>query len=141
MPEESRAFQFIKKNTVAVVATTSSEGNPNAAMVNYVIDSIGNLYFITRKNSQKYKNLKKNPSVAVVIGSENTLECIQIEGKSMDINDEKFEKEIKSEFSIRAKLQDIYLSETNPFHQIKGVNFALFKIIPEWVRFVDYKEK
>jgi nitroimidazol reductase NimA-like FMN-containing flavoprotein (pyridoxamine 5'-phosphate oxidase superfamily) len=63
-------LKFLQKNKVAVVATASKDGIPEAATITYLFDDDFNFYFITRKQSQKLINLRKNPNVALVIGTD-----------------------------------------------------------------------
>ena len=61
-----KEIKFLLNNEVCRVATVSSDNIPHVVPVSYII--IDNLFFFaTDYNTRKYKNLKKNKNVALVI--------------------------------------------------------------------------
>jgi len=72
-------YDFISKIKFAVVATTSTSNEPEAAFVHIAVTKDLKIIFDTVKTSRKYKNLLANPAVALVIGWENET-TVQYEG-------------------------------------------------------------
>jgi nitroimidazol reductase NimA-like FMN-containing flavoprotein (pyridoxamine 5'-phosphate oxidase superfamily) len=63
---------LIQLNNVCVLATVS-EGDPHCSLMSYVtnIDS-HEIYMITPRETKKYRNLKDNPSVSLLIDTRQT---------------------------------------------------------------------
>jgi nitroimidazol reductase NimA-like FMN-containing flavoprotein (pyridoxamine 5'-phosphate oxidase superfamily) len=84
-------LNFVKAHRLSSIATVSTEtGGPQMALVYYVLDATGNIYFATTEDSRKVKNIRKNSKVAVIIGEEVDPEVAQIEGHAelvMDMNE------------------------------------------------------
>lgn len=76
-----KAWEFLKKNRLATLATISIENNaPQAAFVYFLTDEDFHIYIVTAKDSRKFSNISKNNKVALVIGQEMEPLVLQIEG-------------------------------------------------------------
>ena len=64
---------------MGVVATVDDAGNPEAALVDLVATSSGEVIFDTRADARKVDNIAVNPRVALVIGWNEGI-CVQVEG-------------------------------------------------------------
>ena len=62
-------FAFINSHTHCVLATTNEKGNPEAGIVEFVLNDKKQIIFGTSTTYRKYKNLLSNPDVAIAIGS------------------------------------------------------------------------
>lgn len=78
----SGAWQLLSQNRLAVLATASATGIPEAALVYYVVDQDLSIYCATFKESRKIHNIQENPQVALVIGQEVNAVVLQLEGKA-----------------------------------------------------------
>jgi general stress protein 26 len=122
--------QFLANNRKAVLSTVSPSGNPEAAMMLYVVEDIDLvLYWGTKKSFRKYENLKANPHVAVTVmqAVEDPLVTVQLEGVVEFIAPEQeefvyslFDHKNPSKFFVRG-----------------ASDFVLFKVVPQWVRILD----
>lgn len=122
------AFEFLNKNTVAVIATVNAHHVPQASTVYYVVDATFALYFMTRISSRKYKNILNNSQVALVIGTTDSPINIQIEGVAEVIE---YQSEIFDKLtSVATKHQ------WPPLVKLPGRGIAFFKVTPLWVRFL-----
>ncbi len=65
---ENDVRRFLKANSTAVLAT-SFKNIPYAATVYYIVDDSLNFYFSTKKDTDKFMNLKATTVAALVIGS------------------------------------------------------------------------
>jgi general stress protein 26 len=70
-------LSFLRCHTLAVEATTSSAGVPQAAVVGFVVSEAFEFFFDTLDTTQKIQNLRTNPRVALVVGwdQEQTAQC------------------------------------------------------------------
>ncbi len=120
---------------VGVVSTVSSEGMPESAVVYFSSDENLNMYFTTRSDSRKYKNITANPHVAFVIYSENPPETIQIEGIASAITDP-YEQTV-----LFSSLVDLATKDDSvpPVDQISESEIMFIKISTTWARLGDFE--
>ena len=128
------ALKFLKDHKTAVVATASRVGEPEAATVFYAIDDDFTFNFVTDNKSRKFKNLKENPHVAVVIGTGPdvmTIQCgghIQIVDYSKDLN--------RAESIIRKVVANSNLYGSPPALPVllnPNVELGVFTFKPDWM--------
>lgn len=84
---KDKALKFIKEQSVAVLATTSINGEPQAATMSFFIDDDFTFYFISMNGSKKLDNLKNNDKVAIVVGFGPQPMTVQGGGKAEIVND------------------------------------------------------
>jgi len=129
-------FSYLKEQTLAVIATTSSDAQPEAATVDYFMDDNWNIYVLTHKETRKVENIQKNNKVAVVVGTVLATHTAQIEGKARII------KPSDPEFSDLllhfAGLKSLYAS---PLFKITGVDLVIIKITITWLRWLEINKE
>lgn len=69
------AYDFLRQQNLGVISTVSEEGIPEAAFINYGVTEHLELILETLQTSRKYKNLYRNPNVAMAIVTELGKEC------------------------------------------------------------------
>jgi pyridoxine/pyridoxamine 5'-phosphate oxidase len=72
-------FEFVRSHRLAVVATISDDGKPEAALMGIAMMPDRRIIFDTLKNSRKYLNLRHTRAVALVVGWERET-TVQLEG-------------------------------------------------------------
>ncbi len=127
------ALKFLKEKQLAVVSTASSTGKPEAATVIYFIDDDFNFYFVTRRNTRKFENLQSNSNVAIVVGTELLPVTVQIGGTAELVSGGEGEL-LMAEIIKRPQIQSLYFG---PFLQLKGIDFAAFKVKINWLRWLS----
>lgn len=120
---------------LGVISTVNDKGNPESASIYYVYDDALNFYFITRKESRKYRNIEKNKNVAFVITIEHPLNTIQLEGKASTVTEAHEESE---HFTKLVALASNYLAMP-PVSQIPAGEIVFMKIATSWVRFGNFE--
>ncbi|MBV9009131.1 MAG: pyridoxamine 5'-phosphate oxidase family protein [Verrucomicrobia bacterium] len=73
-------LSFLRQHRLAVQASVSKEGVPQAAVVGFAISDTFELVFDTLESTRKILNLRSNPNCALVIGGltagdERTVQC------------------------------------------------------------------
>lgn len=126
------ALKFVHAHTLAVVSTVSAEGVPESATVLYHMDGDFNLFFITRNDSRKVKNLMINKNIAVVIGTELGPSTMQMSGTAEALSSEE-QKKFIAELEKTSTLDALYYG---PFLNIIGINFTLYKVDVKWARWL-----
>ena len=96
-----------REKNICVLATVS-DGKPYCSLMAYVTDEdCKEIYMVTHKNTNKYENLIKNPSVSLLIDTRDTLprseaKALTVEGRYAAIESEEKQKE------VRAKLRAVH---------------------------------
>jgi general stress protein 26 len=126
--DEKKKFvlDFIKKHKICVLATITPDGHPEAGVIEFGETDNLELIFDTFKTYRKYKNLKNNPDVAVVIGWDENV-TIQYEGRAAELSGQELKK-----------YQALYYAK-NPDAEkwLKFPEVTFFKVIPQWLRYRD----
>ena len=129
---EQSALQFAKARKLAIISTVSSEGVPESAMVLYHIDDEFNFFFVTRSDSRKVRNLSTNKNISVVIGTDLGPSTLQMSGTAEIIPQDE-QKTFIENLSKDTTLGALYYG---PFLEIVGINFTLYKVKMNWVRWL-----
>ena len=77
-------YDIIRRHRLAVLATTSEDLQPEAAVVGIAVTADLEIVFDTLRASRKYRNLIAHPKVAVVIGMKNEV-TTQFEGVAVEL--------------------------------------------------------
>jgi nitroimidazol reductase NimA-like FMN-containing flavoprotein (pyridoxamine 5'-phosphate oxidase superfamily) len=131
-------INFLKNNHVAVLATANKEtATPHAASVFFATDSQLNLYFLTKENTTKSKNLATNPQAAMVIYEAEILKTAQILGTVSPVkNDAMMQKALR----IMAKYsKQVSGTQTTPISKLDAGDYILYALTPQSIRLGDYK--
>jgi PPOX class probable F420-dependent enzyme len=119
---------FLASQRLAVVATTSPEGTPQAAVVGVAVTPALELVFDTLGDSRKAVNLRRDPRVAAVIGWDDE-RTVQLEG----LADEPGGAEL-------ARLQAVYFAAfPDGPTRLAWPGITYVRIRPTWVRFSDFR--
>ena len=120
-------FQFMNRESLAVLATVGDKGQPQAALMGFAVTRELEIIFDTLKTSRKYPSLKKNPRVAWVIGC-TTEVTVQYEGSAQELEGEEL-----------AKYQQTYFAKfTDGPERLTWPGITYFVVRPKWVRYSDY---
>lgn len=80
---------FARRHPLAVQASVSPEGDPQAAVIGIVVDDRFQFFFDTLATSRKCRNLRRDPRIALVIGWDLTEACtLQVQGRADEPGDE-----------------------------------------------------
>lgn len=126
------ALKFARSKKLAVISTVSSTGIPESATILYSIDDNFGFFFITRNDSRKTQNLATNKNVSIVIGTELSPSTLQMSGVAKALSAEG-QKEFIERLAENTDLAALYYG---PFLNIMGINFTLYKVTMNWVRWL-----
>jgi uncharacterized pyridoxamine 5'-phosphate oxidase family protein len=129
-------FSYLREQKLGVIATVLPENKPEAATIDYFIDDNWNIYFLTHEESRKVNNLRKNNTVAMVVGTTLATHTAQIEGTAQIITptDTEF-----SDLLIHfAGMKTLYAS---PLLKIDGINLVIVKVTITWLRWLELNEE
>ncbi len=120
---------------LGVISTASIDGKPESAVVYFSSDDNLNIYFTTRSDNRKYKNISANPRVSFVIFSENPPETIQIEGIATAITDPDEQAALFSETVARAAKNNA----VPPIDKISESEIMFIRIAATWARLGNFE--
>ncbi len=122
----TQVIEFMRQSKLAVQASVTADGAPQAAVIGFVVSDAGELFFDTSKASRKYLNLKRDPRIALVVGWDER--TVQYEGTA----DEPTGAELaRLKASYFAAFPDGPSRESWP-------DIAYVRVRPRWLRFSDF---
>jgi general stress protein 26 len=78
---------FLQSHHSGVLATSDGAANPHAAVIYVTFNEDYTFTFVTKTETQKYKNIEENKVVALVIYDEKEQTSIQVNGRVQVIED------------------------------------------------------
>lgn len=120
---------------LGVISTVATDGKPEAAAVYFASDEHLNIFFITRAQSRKYKNLMQNPHAAFVVVSEHPSKTLQIEG-TVGVVTDPHEQRIFFPELIALATGSNFLP---PISQLPEGEVVFMKLSPRWARLGDFE--
>lgn len=84
----AEAVELLNKRDIGVLSTIERTGSLRGAAVYYVIKD-GYVYFMTKENTRKARNIVANEHVAFTVFDEQGLETIQLAGMAEQVTDDK----------------------------------------------------
>lgn len=129
MDEKSKILDYIKKQKLAIISTIGKKRKPESAVVAFSETEDLEIIFGTFCTTRKYKNLKYNKDVSVVIGW-NEVEniTVQYEGIAKEVKNEELEK------CRQIQLKKNPSSKKYAFDK----NQTYFMIKPKWIRYSNF---
>jgi uncharacterized pyridoxamine 5'-phosphate oxidase family protein len=120
-------YRFMKQERLGVLATSSADGQPEAALMGFAVTPELEIVFDTLRTSRKYPHMKANPRVAWVVGC-TTEVTVQYEGVADELEGEEL-----------TKYQKIYFAKfTDGQQRLSWPGITYFVVRPKWVRYCDY---
>src|SRR3989344_4030845 len=103
MDKKKLILDFIKRNNLAVLSTVSPENTSQSAVLEFGETNDFEIIFDSFSNARKYKNLKQNNNVSLVIGWDENI-TVQYEGLAEEIKGEEKTKSRKVDIKRRYDL-------------------------------------
>lgn len=129
---KAKALEFLKSQRVAVISTTDEKGEPQSAVVTFLVDDEFNIFFVTRKKSRKFANIIRNPRVAVVVGFDpEHPSTIQMHGNAK-ISE-------SNRISTLLKFSQALISREKwwPLLKVAGLDFVVMEVKIDWARWLN----
>jgi general stress protein 26 len=130
LTEKSQILAFMRAHRLAVQATASTDGAPQAAVVGFAVSDRFEIVFDTLASTRKAQNIRANSRVAFVIGGlkRNDERTVQYEG----VADEPVGAELE-------RLKSIYYKvfPDGP-DRLNWPGLIYLCVRPTWIRYSDY---
>ena len=132
---EKQIAEFIGKCHLCTIATVSADGQPSASTM-YFKNSGLDIYFNTGKDSEKIRNIRENPRVAIVMQgdgptpqSDRNIKGIQCTGKASVLPDDD-----------TSGVPMTVMARHNAFNSVKPGESVVVKVSPEKIYMIDYSK-
>jgi len=129
--------EFVRKKNMCVMAT-ASDCKPYCSLMAYTTDECcEEIYMITHKNTTKFNNLQKNPSVSLLIDSRETqprsgAQALTIDGIFVPLIDENKKQKIREAMLASfPHMKDFIHHPESEWIRIKINSFLLLKGLTE----------
>ncbi len=128
--KKKKVLDFIKKEKLGALATVTSDGQPEVAVMVISQEDNLELIFQTPNSYRKYKNLKSNPNVAICFGFDlKEFVTVQYEGISREAEEHEIDECRKIHVGKNPKSADYAYLSQNKYFIVK----------PKWIRYWDFK--
>lgn len=119
----STVVELVRASGMAVLATVSPSGRPEAALLGVAAADSGELVVDILGGARKLANIERNDQVALVIGGGDV--SLQVEGRIRLVGGDE-----------RRTYEQVYLDQF-PGSRVADPAFAVAVITPDWVRRYD----
>jgi len=119
--------RFLRRYKLAVQASVSVDGDPQAAVVGFAVSDTLEIVFDTTEATRKVRNLFADPRIALVVGWDDQI-TVQIEG----IADFPTGKELE-------RIRDCYFAEyPDGRDRLVWPGIRHVRVRPTWARYSDF---
>jgi general stress protein 26 len=131
---DANALAFLRKHNIGVFASVSRSGQVMASAMHYLVGSDASLYFLTKENTHKVKNIRSNNQVAFTVFDNESKETVQISGTCLVETNQKIMqhvfKEVTSHYSKSGKSAPVA-------HLNKG-KYVVLKLVSKGAYYSDF---
>jgi general stress protein 26 len=128
--DATELLRFLRSHRVAVEASVSPGGGPQAAVVGFAITDRFEIVFDTIDSTRKAQNLRRNPKLAFVIGG-------LLPGDERTVQYEGVADEPSGDDLDRLK-QVYYATYPDGPSRLSWPGIMYVRVRPTWVRYSDY---
>ncbi len=119
--------RFLRKHKLAVQASVAPGGAPQAAVVGFAVSDDFEIVFDTVESTRKYRNLRADPRIALVIGWDDEVTA-QIEGIADFPTGEDLQR-----------IREIYfVAYPDGRERLAWPGITHVRVRPTWVRYSDF---
>jgi PPOX class probable F420-dependent enzyme len=132
--------EFIEHSRTATMATLSADGTPHLVAMWYAVLD-GDIWFETKAKSQKAVNLRRNPTITVMVDDGlgyDTLRGVSIEGSAEIVDDP--EILLRVGISVWERYNGPYSDEVRPFVDQMMNNRIAVRVAADRVRSWDHRK-
>ncbi len=93
-----KAWEFLKSNRLATIATVSEENTPHTSLIYYITGENFHIYMVIAKDSRKFKNISQNNKVALVVRHDMEPLVVQLNGVAKIVEDENEKHQLSNQY-------------------------------------------
>ncbi len=110
---------------------------PHAATMAYQLDDELSFYFVMKANTEKYKNIQRNSLVALTVSNNDQWREVQAKGEAEILSDKDGALWLE-DFLEKVEEDANYWAPAPPL-KLRGEELAVVKVVPNWLRYADFK--
>lgn len=115
-----------------MLATSDSAANPHAAVIYFTLNDDLSFSFVTKTETQKYKNIEENKSVALVAYDEKEQASVQVMGQVEKVTDQDDAYKILNKtFKYSAEVSH---RELPPLEKLIAGEYVALRLIPQVIK-------
>ena len=128
--DTKRLLEFMRSHRLAVQATASPDGHPQAAVVGYAVTDKFEIVFDTLASTRKAQNLRSNPKLAFVIGGlrKGDERTMQYEGVADEPSGAELER-------LKRTYYEVFPDGPS---RLSWPGLTYVRVRPLWIRYSDY---
>jgi general stress protein 26 len=131
-----KVHEFLANHPVGVLSTASPSGEPWGSTVIFATDEELNFYFMTRANTQKYRNIAANPHVALTITDQARQITVQATGVAAKVATEDI---LEVVFQKLDKLKPQGSEHwVDPVYKIHEGDYMILQVKPTALQYADF---
>jgi PPOX class probable F420-dependent enzyme len=138
---DAEIAEFIDRSRTATMATVLPSGRPHLVAMWYAVLD-GEIWFETKAKSQKAVNLRRDPTVTVMIedgDTYNTLRGVSIDGRAEIVDDDP-DLLLRVGISVWERYTGPYSDDMRPFVDQMMNNRIAVRVVPERTRSWDHRK-
>jgi len=123
---------FFQRHHSGVLATSDSAANPHAAVIYFTLNDDLSFSFVTKTETQKYKNIEENKSVSLVAYDEKGQASVQVMGHVEKVADQdEAYKILNKTFKYSAEVSH---RELPPLEKLIAGEYVALRLIPQVIK-------
>lgn len=135
---EQELVEYVKDHPVVVVGTVDKNSQPFGAAVYAYASSAKLVYFITKSETQKFKNILYNPKVSITIVDHTDNSSLQAHGTAQVVSDD---KTIETVMRNMVKVYAQGVDWLPPLSKIQAGSYEVIAVELSHARLAKYKDK
>jgi general stress protein 26 len=128
---------FLASHDIGVVSTIDQQGNVHGAAVYYAVGTDNEIFFVTKSQTHKARDILQYHQVALTIFDQQTMRTLQISGNASVEHDKKLSEEITHRI-LRPHLAGEHVTVPPILHMSAG-DYEVVCIKPVDYKYHDYK--
>lgn len=136
MITRSDLLVFMRSWPLVTAATVSSEDAPAAALVGVAVGDQLELVFDTLDTTKKFRNLQRNPRMAIVFGAAGPYQSGKHDERTVQYEGE---ADVPSGKELKRVQEEIYFRQfPDGRARLKWAHITYVRVRPIWLRYSDY---
>lgn len=135
--KEDSVSDFIKSHYIAVMATVDENAQPSSSTIYYVLSKKDEIWFLTKSDTTKYKNLQVNGKASMTVLDQAKPSAVNLTGYVVEVEENSEKDEILQSIT---KLADEKLHDFAPIIKLHKGSFRAMKFVPQQAIMSDYSK-
>jgi uncharacterized pyridoxamine 5'-phosphate oxidase family protein len=130
--------EFLQANHVGVLSTVGESQQPLGSAVYFVTDEEFNIYFVTRVETQKYKNIEQNAKVALTVVEATQQTTVQLSGNVAKLPAHDYADIVFDKLAALKPAKDADWAP--PIEKVHKGDYIALKITPTHLQYANYSK-